>query len=208
MAASLNRLHPMARPKAFDRDTALQRAIALFRDKGYAGASTDDLLGAMGIGRQSMYDTFGDKRGLYLAALERYNTDSVAEFVRDMAAGSMAAGGTPLRGLEAALQGFARRAGSGCTGCMGVGAVLEFGQSDPDVAALTGASSGTQLEALERQLRSAAAAGEVAADLDLQAAAGFIASSMAGMRVAARAGTGVAALEQTARFTTLALRPA
>lgn len=193
----------MARPKAFDRDTALQRAIALFRDKGYAGASTDDLLGAMGIGRQSMYDTFGDKRGLYLAALERYNTDSVAEFVRDMEVG-----GTPLRGLEAALQGFARRAGSGCTGCMGVGAVLEFGQSDPDVAALTGASSRSQLAALERQLRSAAAAGEVAADLDLQAAAGFIASSMAGMRVAARTGAGVSALEQIARFITLALRPA
>jgi len=193
----------MARPKAFDRDTALQRAIALFRDKGYAGASTDDLLGAMGIGRQSMYDTFGDKRGLYLAALERYNTDSVAQFVRDLDAG-----GPPLRALEAALQGFARRAASGCTGCMGVGAVLEFGQSDPDVAALTGASSRSQLAALERQLRSAAAAGEVAADLDVQAAAGFIASSMAGMRVAARAGAGVPALEQIARFTTLALRPA
>ncbi|KQV79312.1 hypothetical protein ASD15_18405 [Massilia sp. Root351] len=193
----------MARPKAFDRDTALQRAIALFRDKGYAGASTDDLLGAMGIGRQSMYDTFGDKRGLYLAALERYNSDSVAEFVRDMEAG-----GTPLRALEAALHGFARRAGAGCEGCMGVGAVLEFGQSDPDVAALTGASSRSQLAALERQLCSAAAAGEVAADLNVQAAAGFIASSMAGMRVSARAGAGTPALEQMARFTALALRPA
>lgn len=191
----------MARPKAFDRDTALLRAIALFRDKGYAGASTDDLLGAMGIGRQSMYDTFGDKRGLYLAALDRYNTDSVAQFVSDMAAG-----GTPLRGLEAALQGFARRAGAGCEGCMGVGAVLEFGRSDAEVAALTEASSRKQLAALEDQLRSAAAAGEVTKELDVQAAAGFIASSMAGMRVAARAGAGVQALEQIARFTARALR--
>lgn len=193
----------MARPKAFDRDTALQRAIALFRDKGYAGASTDDLLGAMGIGRQSMYDTFGDKRGLYLAALERYNTESVAEFVRDMDAG-----GTPLRGLEAALQGFARRAGAGREGCMGVTAIFEFGQSDPDVAALTEASTEAQLAAIGQQLRNAAAAGETAADLDVPAAATFVAASLAGMRVAARSGAGVPALEQIARFTALALRGA
>ncbi|WP_377703187.1 TetR/AcrR family transcriptional regulator [Pseudoduganella sp. UC29_71] len=193
----------MARPKAFDRDTALLRAIALFRNKGYAGASTDELLGAMGIGRQSMYDTFGDKRGLYLAALERYNTDNVAAFVQDLDAG-----GTPLRGLEGALRGFAHRAGAAAEGCMGIGAVLEFGLSDAEVTALTGSSSGTLLAALERQLRSAAAAGEVAPDLDVQAAAAFIASALAGMRVAARGGASVAALEQTARFTVQALRPA
>lgn len=192
----------MARPKAFDRDTALQRAIALFREKGYAGASTDELLGAMGIGRQSMYDTFGDKRGLYLAALERYNADSVAEFVRDMETG-----GTPLRGLEAALQGFARRAGAGREGCMGVTAVFEFGPSDPEVAALTDASARVQLAAIERRLHGAVAAGEVAASLDVPAAAAYVASSLAGMRVAARAGAGVPALERTARFVTLALRP-
>ncbi|KQW87782.1 hypothetical protein ASC94_25065 [Massilia sp. Root418] len=193
----------MARPKAFDRDTALLRAIALFRDKGYAGASTDDLLGAMAIGRQSMYDTFGGKRGLYLAALERYNTDSVAQFVHDMETG-----GTPLRGLEAALQGFARRAGAGGEGCMGIGAVLEFGRSDAEVAALGDASARAQLAVLEQQLRSAAAAGEVPEELDVRAAAAFIAATLAGLRVAARAGAGVAALEQIARFTALACRQA
>jgi TetR/AcrR family transcriptional repressor of nem operon len=44
----------------------------------------------MGIGRQSMYDTFGDKRGLFLAALERYIADNVGEFIRDMEAGHTA----------------------------------------------------------------------------------------------------------------------
>jgi len=54
----------MVRPKEFDRDAAVERAMSVFWSKGYAATSTDDLLQAMRIGRQSMYDTFGDKRRL------------------------------------------------------------------------------------------------------------------------------------------------
>ncbi len=67
----------MARHKEFDRDTALKAAIDVFSEHGYEGTSTDALLAAMKISRQSMYDTFGDKRSLYLEALKRYNIDSV-----------------------------------------------------------------------------------------------------------------------------------
>jgi TetR/AcrR family transcriptional regulator, transcriptional repressor for nem operon len=62
----------MARPKAFDRDRALTRALELFQAKGYEATSIQDLVDAMGIGRQSLYDTFGDKEALYRETLERY----------------------------------------------------------------------------------------------------------------------------------------
>jgi AcrR family transcriptional regulator len=52
----------MARHKEFDRDLALGAAINVFSEHGYEGTSTDQLLTAMKISRQSMYDTFGDKR--------------------------------------------------------------------------------------------------------------------------------------------------
>jgi AcrR family transcriptional regulator len=191
----------MARPKSFDLDTALQRAITLFREKGYAGASTEDLLGAMGIGRQSMYDTFGDKRGLFLAALERYIADSVGEFIRDLEAGR-----TPLTGLDAALKAFARRAGTSGEGCMGVTAAFEFGRTDPEVAALSDASGRAQLMAIERQLRSAITAGEVSPNLDIKSAAAFVATCLTGIRVAARGGADVKALQKTADFVLLSLR--
>jgi AcrR family transcriptional regulator len=191
----------MARPKSFDLDTALQRAITLFREKGYAGASTEDLLGAMGIGRQSMYDTFGDKRGLFLAALERYIADSVGEFIRDLEAGR-----TPLTGLDAALKAFARRAGTSGEGCMGVTATFEFGRSDPEVAALSDASARAQLMSIERQLRSAITAGEVSPNLDIKSAAAFVATCLSGIRVAARGGADVKALQKTADFVLLSLR--
>jgi AcrR family transcriptional regulator len=78
------------RPKEFDREEALRRAIRVFWENGFAGTSTDDLVRAMGIGRQSLYDTFGDKRGLFLAALRVYNTDSLTRVFRKLREGPTA----------------------------------------------------------------------------------------------------------------------
>lgn len=62
----------MARPKEFDRDEALHKAMEVFWSRGYEAASIRDLVEHMGINRQSLYDTFGDKHALYLHALDRY----------------------------------------------------------------------------------------------------------------------------------------
>lgn len=193
----------MARPKEFDRDATLQRAIALFRVQGYAATSTDALLRAMGIGRQSLYDTFGDKRSLYLEALAHYNAASIAQLMADMQAGA-----SPLAGLEAALLAFAARsADEAARGCMGVNAVCEFGLSDPDVAALGEAAGKTLGAALEKQLKAARAAGETDAALSSRAAARFIASTLAGMKVSARGGATPAVLKDIARLAIKGLRP-
>ena len=62
----------MARQKEFDREEALQKAMEVFWARGYGAASIHDLVQHMGINRQSLYDTFGDKHSLYLQALDRY----------------------------------------------------------------------------------------------------------------------------------------
>jgi TetR/AcrR family transcriptional regulator, transcriptional repressor for nem operon len=62
----------MSRPKEFDRAEALAAARVLFWKKGYEATTTDDLRHAMNIGRQSLYDSFGGKRPLYLEVLQRY----------------------------------------------------------------------------------------------------------------------------------------
>ena len=62
----------MARHKQFDQDEALHKAMEVFWSRGYEATSVQDLVGRMGINRQSLYDTFGDKHALYLQALDRY----------------------------------------------------------------------------------------------------------------------------------------
>jgi AcrR family transcriptional regulator len=62
---------PRGRPRSFDPDIALGAATERFRAGGYAGTSLDDLADATGLNRPSLYAAFGDKRALYLAALDR-----------------------------------------------------------------------------------------------------------------------------------------
>ena len=62
----------MARQKEFNRDEVLHKAMEVFWTRGYEGSSIQDLVKHMGINRQSIYDTFGDKHGLFLQALDRY----------------------------------------------------------------------------------------------------------------------------------------
>jgi len=71
----------VARPKSFDPDTVLAKAMGVFWEKGYDAASISDLTAAMGINRFSLYDTFGDKHELYLKALDAYSDRVVGAMV-------------------------------------------------------------------------------------------------------------------------------
>ena len=77
---------PRGRPRSFDRDKALERAMHLFWRKGYEATSVSDLTRAMGINPPSLYAAFGDKEHLYLEALERYQQrrlESVAKWFEE-----------------------------------------------------------------------------------------------------------------------------
>ena len=183
----------MARPREFDRDVALAEAIRVFADHGYEGSSTDMLLKRMGISRQSLYDTFGDKKRLYLEALRRYNGTSTAEIIATLHAQA-----SPAKGLEAALLDFAARPAG--DGCLGVCSIVEFGDGAADVAAINHASGATLAAAFEAIIAKGMAVGDFAADLDGKAATGFLAATLAGMKVAARGGASPEALRGIARM--------
>ena len=122
----------MARPREFDRDEALERATGVFWAKGYAPTSTDDLLTAMGIGRQSLYNAFQDKRALYLEALERYQRTTTAGHLKRLNGTA-----SPIAGIKVLLLGLiSDNDDTRALGCMGVGAICEFGSIDPDITAL------------------------------------------------------------------------
>ena len=62
----------MARPREFDSNAALENAMQVFWAKGYKATSLRNICASTGLGRSSLYAAFGDKRGLYLKALDRY----------------------------------------------------------------------------------------------------------------------------------------
>jgi TetR/AcrR family transcriptional repressor of nem operon len=192
----------MARPREFDRDEALKHAISVFWAKGFEAASTEDLLAAMKIGRQSLYDTFGDKRRLYLEALGRYQAVSVANQIALLESET-----SPLAGIRKMLMAMANADPAfRALGCMGVGAISEFGQVDAEINGMSHSSAQVLQTALEKALRKARSEREIGADVDVGAAANFIQSTMLGLKVSAKAGLGTTGLRQIVDFAMEALK--
>jgi AcrR family transcriptional regulator len=184
----------MARPKEFDQERALHRAISIFSQKGFAATSTDDLMRAMDLGRQSMYDTFGDKRALFLKALEVYVTEKVRSINVELQTP-----GSPLASIRRALVHFAeRRDLSSTDGCMGINAICEFGMRDEDVTRIIRTAAKAQRHTLMDTLRRAQKEGELAARTDIESLADFFESTLAGIRIAAKAGKTRPALRRIA----------
>jgi AcrR family transcriptional regulator len=192
----------MARPKEFDRDAAVGRAMSVFWSKGYAATSTDDLLDAMRIGRQSMYDTFGDKRRLYVEALARYQQEQIAGHIKRLRSPA-----SPLAGVKALLTGvIVAQKTTREMGCMGVGAICEFGTGDSELAAMRATASRLLHQVLVEQIEAAKTVGEIASAIDADHAARFVETAMLGLQVAARAGATATDLRATAAFAIARLR--
>src|ERR1700736_7028989 len=83
----------MGRSREFDVDTALDGAIGVFREHGFEGSSAQMLVDAMGIGRQSLYATFGDKWQLYRSAVRRYGMGECAAHLDALRSGPRAIDG-------------------------------------------------------------------------------------------------------------------
>jgi AcrR family transcriptional regulator len=186
----------MARPKEFDQEKALRKAIRLFSQQGFAATSTDELMCVMNVGRQSMYDTFGDKRALFLKALEMYVTESVHSINLELERP-----GSAISAIQGALVTFAEREDlSSAEGCMGLNAIGEFGQRDADVTRITCKAARLQRQTLMRVLTSAKNQREISSDADLDSMADFFESTLAGIRMAAKAGKSRRALRNIAAF--------
>lgn len=173
----------MARTKAFDPTRALDRAVALFWRQGYHATTLPELLEHMGISRQSLYDTFGDKHQLFLAALDRYCMLQGLTPLRPLhAGGSMrAALGTVLHGMVAEAAEGERR------GCLLVNAACECAPDDPQVAVKVAAGVAATEDLFAAAIRHGQQTGEFAANHDPALVARYLVTLMQGIRVQARA---------------------
>ena len=174
----------MARHKEFDRDEALHKAMEVFWSRGYEAASVGELVKHMGINRQSLYDTFGDKQALYLQALDRYREvegrkmfellerpGSVKKALRQLFEGV----------VDGSLCGGERR------GCFVGNAMSERAGRCPETAARACGQLAAAEEAFYRALLRGKREGEIEGGRDLRAVARFLFSSLQGLQLMAKA---------------------
>jgi TetR/AcrR family transcriptional repressor of nem operon len=184
----------MARPPEFDRDETVSRAIRVFAKHGFEAASTSLLLEGMGIGRQSLYGAFGDKRGLFLEALRLYTARSLDE-MREALANASA-----LDALENALVVGLGSSDELESGCLGVGSIVEFGRSDPQVNALNDAAGREVVAMFADRVRDGVAREELDPSLDIDAVGRMLLTLRSGLKVAARGGADGDELRKIARL--------
>jgi TetR/AcrR family transcriptional regulator, transcriptional repressor for nem operon len=191
----------MARPKAFDPASALAAAGRTFWRNGYEKTSIDDLMAETNVGRQSLYDTFGDKRALYLGALDAYRRST-----QDVMRRLFASGRHVRQCFETILFGICEESRADHKrGCLLLSANLERDADDKTVAALVKRNHREVVAIFEDALLEAQRAGTLAANKNAPALAIFFVATIQGMRTTARAASDRVALRHVAHIALSAL---
>jgi AcrR family transcriptional regulator len=178
-------LRPRGRPRSFDRDAALERAMEIFWRQGYEATSISDLTAAMGITPPSLYSAFGDKERLFLEAVERYRRTrrAAAANAIDDEKTAKAAVGRVLK--ETAIDATCPETPRGCmlitaaTNCTAASAHLQEALAEYRAAIH---------EKLKARIERGIEDGDVPPDADADALARFYATVIQGMTIQARDG--------------------
>ncbi|HEV8620736.1 MAG TPA: TetR/AcrR family transcriptional regulator [Nitrospiraceae bacterium] len=184
----------MPRPKEFNPDDAIEKAMQVFWHKGYEATSMEDLLEAMDLNRGSLYDTFGDKRQLFLKVIDRYcTTFASSKFsLLDQPGPALPTLRRFINGMiEGGLADPQRR------GCLIANTVMELSPHENEIA-------GTLRQALKmvedtffNVLARAKQQGELKNDTDPRALARFLTTMMQGTIVMIKAGASADVVKQT-----------
>ncbi|WP_067674854.1 TetR/AcrR family transcriptional regulator [Nocardia miyunensis] len=174
----------MPRPREFDEQEAVAKATAVFRRRGYHATSVRDLGDELALKPSSLYRTFTDKHTLFLRALDHYRShDSAAAERRLEAAGSC------REVLRDWMVWMISGAGdvAAADGCFVVNTATELGTTDAAVQQRIEAAFEVTRDTLRKVLHRGRAAGELAADLDIDAAVESLFTTVLGLRVRERA---------------------
>ncbi len=186
---------PRGRPRGFAPDDVLQRVRAVFLEKGFAGASLDELAEAAGLNRPSLYAAFGDKEQLYIHTLRRYGEQCVAGI------DAVFAGKGPIdKRLGQVFKGAIDIYTAPPTprGCMIVGTAAVEAPTHPKIAAAAAQLLQATEDAFERAFAKAAADGELSAEPSPAARARLAGTALHTLAIRARLGTKPAELRSYA----------
>jgi TetR/AcrR family transcriptional repressor of nem operon len=169
----------MSRPKSFSENDALEKALDVFWQRGYQGVGLTLLLREMGIARQSLYDTFGSKRQLFIRTIEHYRDTRLSA-----ALALLEREGSPTQNVKDVVHFFERLAlDKRARGCFVANSLVELGPHDTKIRELLAETLGLLESGLVKALRRAQRAGELASERSPRALARAMTNAMVGMAV-------------------------
>jgi TetR/AcrR family transcriptional regulator, transcriptional repressor for nem operon len=171
---------PRGRPRSFDVDAVVVRAMNVFWSRGYHATALPDLLRATRLSRGSLYAAFGDKHSLFLLALDRYIADALTRMD-----GELGPRREPVDGLREYLSGYVERTAgaNGRRGCLLVATAMELAGHDAEVdRRVAGFFKAMELRVMDALSR-AKAAGRLADGVEPASAARIIVCFVEGLRV-------------------------
>ncbi|MEM9195813.1 MAG: TetR/AcrR family transcriptional regulator [Myxococcota bacterium] len=169
----------MARPRSFDPDHALGAALEVFWTRGYADTSIADIVVATGVNRHSLYATWGDKDGLYRAALRRYRAVTLSSFLNPLADAGLEGVRNHIFAIAEFVKGMAKH-----RGCFAINSAV----AGPDCDAELKHHFASIETAYRNALRRAVQAGELPASTDIGAHACHLTISTQAILLQARTG--------------------
>ncbi|MBG9489643.1 HTH-type transcriptional repressor ComR [Bacillus subtilis] len=168
----------MARSKEFDEKAVLRKAMELFWEQGYEKTSMQDLVNHMGIHRRSIYDTFGDKRSLFLASLNHYEelvvnemesiisrTSSIKQAIRDVFI-------FVLNSIEQYPK-----------GCLSVNAAIELSLLDKEIGRIVTKMFNRTEDMFNNLIKRGQTSGEISKEIDSDNISRFLHNNLVGIRV-------------------------
>ncbi|MEV0848932.1 TetR/AcrR family transcriptional regulator [Streptomyces sp. NPDC049954] len=185
---------PVGRPRGFDADEALERAVLVFWEQGYEGASLANLTDAMGISTTSMYAAFGNKEELFRKALERYTEGPGAYLTRALEET------TALGVATAILAGTVRTTTRPAHphGCLGVQGALVASDSGRGVRDLLVAWRNDGCSCVRQRFQRAVDDGDLPPEADPGLLARYVTTLAFGIAVQAASGVGRDELQEMA----------
>lgn len=184
---------PRGRPRAFDRDDALDRAMRLFWQRGYEATSVSDLTEAMGITPPSLYAAFGDKKRLFLEAVDRYQAGPGS-----FAKAALCEEPTAMRAMRCLMMGTIDSffEPKGAKGCMVVLAATNCTNESSDVLDELAARRRLAERMVRDRIAAGRDAGELPANTDVEALAALIITTLYGLSIKARDGASRASMRK------------
>ena len=186
----------MARVKAFDEERAIDNAVDCFWSRGYAATSVRDLGEAMGIGGASLYNAFGDKRGLFVKCLERYANRSSRERMARIEEKH-----APKEAIRAFLTEIIERSlkDPDCKGCLLVNSALDVAPHDAAIGTAVAGYLDEIRDFFRRNIEAARRAGTVPKAIEVEAVSGHLLGVLMGIRALTRVKPDRKLLESVAR---------